>query len=508
MLKLIIADDERVIRETISRLIDWESIGVEVVGLCKNGIEAYNMILDESPDIVMTDIRMPGLTGLELVREISQSDQRIQFIILSGYEDFEYAREAMKYGIRHYLLKPCNEEKIKESILKAGEDCREARRRLVEKEKQSLMTKTIRQDIVYHLLMDGISLKHEKDDGLKKRLAELEEFYGQYADFYQHPCRLYYVYFLEQQYLEKLLGRLRQNEDKSQKQNIFYGVYVKNTLLLFCYEALDTGVLKAECGEASDSVTVEESAYSTLLELLEAVLVRIRRYDTIYAIHNFKPISILNNQNILPHIQNIYLQLEKSKGDDVRKLCAELRLMAEGATQTDFLKMLGSSICIHLPTIVACSSVEVAELMKEINQSEEIEQLRTLTGGIISRIENELCLTSQEYGVLVDKVMAYVEEHLSDKNLTLKKIAEQHLYMNVDYVSRQFRRITGIKFSQYLSDQRVKRAKELLMDAGTGKIQYVAEQVGCGNNPQYFSQIFKKSVGVTPGKWASQMQNK
>ena len=85
MLKLIIADDERVIRETISRLIDWESIGVEVVGLCKNGIEAYNMILDESPDIVMTDIRMPGLTGLELVREISQSDQRIQFIILSGY---------------------------------------------------------------------------------------------------------------------------------------------------------------------------------------------------------------------------------------------------------------------------------------------------------------------------------------------------------------------------------------------------------------------------------------
>lgn len=255
-------------------------------------------------------------------------------------------------------------------------------------------------------------------------------------------------------------------------------------------------------------MTVEESVYSTLLELLEAVLVRIRRYDTIYAIHNFKPISILNNQNILPHIQNIYLQLEKSKGDDVRKLCAELRLMAEGATQTDFLKMLGSSICIHLPTIVACSSVEVAELMKEINQSEEIEQLRTLTGGIISRIENELCLTGQEYGVLVDKIMAYVEEHLSDKNLTLKKIAEQHLYMNVDYVSRQFRRITGIKFSQYLSDQRVKRAKELLMDAGTGKIQYVAEQVGCGNNPQYFSQIFKKSVGVTPGKWASQMQNK
>lgn len=71
MLKMIIADDERVIRETISQMLDWESLGIELIGVCKNGIEVYNMILDESPDIVMTDIRMPGLSGLEVVREIA-----------------------------------------------------------------------------------------------------------------------------------------------------------------------------------------------------------------------------------------------------------------------------------------------------------------------------------------------------------------------------------------------------------------------------------------------------
>ena len=69
MLKMIIADDERVIRETISQMLDWESIGIELIGVCKNGIEVYNMNVDESPDIVMTDIRMPGLSGLEVVRE-------------------------------------------------------------------------------------------------------------------------------------------------------------------------------------------------------------------------------------------------------------------------------------------------------------------------------------------------------------------------------------------------------------------------------------------------------
>lgn len=116
MLKLLIADDERIIRETISSIIDWEKEDIEVIGLCKNGIEAYDMILDESPDIVLTDIRMPGMDGLELIRRISQTNLNTQFIILSGFGEFSYAREAMRFGVRHYLLKPCNEIQILDSV--------------------------------------------------------------------------------------------------------------------------------------------------------------------------------------------------------------------------------------------------------------------------------------------------------------------------------------------------------------------------------------------------------
>ena len=116
MLKLIIADDERIIRESISKMIDWNSLGIELIGLCSDGIEAYNMILDECPDIVLTDIRMPGLSGLELIEKISQTDLNIQFILLSGFGEFEYAKQAMRFRVHHYLLKPCNEDQIIESI--------------------------------------------------------------------------------------------------------------------------------------------------------------------------------------------------------------------------------------------------------------------------------------------------------------------------------------------------------------------------------------------------------
>lgn len=116
MLRLLIADDEKIIRETMCSIIDWKSLDIEIVGVCKNGLEAYDAILDEYPDIVLTDIRMPKLSGLELIQKITQNHDNIQFIILSGYHDFSYAREAMKYGIKHYILKPCSEQEIIEAV--------------------------------------------------------------------------------------------------------------------------------------------------------------------------------------------------------------------------------------------------------------------------------------------------------------------------------------------------------------------------------------------------------
>lgn len=502
MLKLIIADDERVIRETISRLIDWESMGIQLTGLCKDGIEAYNMILDEPPDIVLTDIRMPGLSGLELVREIAQTDQQIQFILLSGYEEFDYAREAMQYGVKHYLLKPCNEKKLEETIRQAGADCYKAKKQLEERRRQDAMLRIVHQDAMYHLIMEGMTWKEGERDLFLARLKEQVSFYDQYLEFSQSACYLYRIYYLEQIDLEGFLERMEIYEKQEGRLSVCYGIYVKNTLLLIGYEGGKKELLLRCAGEAAFRVEIVQERYDSLTALLEQVLLGIRRFDTIYALHNYKPVMILNNQSMIRYMQNIYHQLDSRDEENVKKCMRELLVMVEQSSQLEFLQMLGNGLCTRLSAMGALSLPDMTDFLRDLSRERNVEILRKQIVELVTQCAEKLCGSERDCGGLAWRVMDYVEKHLPECDLTLKKIAEEHLYMNVDYVSRQFRRSTGKKFSQYLTEQRIRRAKELLSDADSSKIQYVAERVGCGNNPQYFSQIFKKQEGVTPGKWA------
>lgn len=119
MLKIVVADDEAFVLQSICTSINWKEIGLKLVGSCKDGMEAWHAILDENPDLVMTDIRMPGLSGLELIEKTKEISPQTVFIILSGYQEFEYARTAMQYGVRHYLIKPCSCEKMEEVLREA-----------------------------------------------------------------------------------------------------------------------------------------------------------------------------------------------------------------------------------------------------------------------------------------------------------------------------------------------------------------------------------------------------
>lgn len=331
---MIIVDDEKIIRETIYSIIDWNALGIEVVAVCKDGIEAFDSIVDEYPDIVMTDIKMPGLSGLELIEKTREAELNIEFVILSGYGEFEFAQTAMKYGVKHYLLKPTNEKEIIQVMQSCVETCQEKI--------------ASRVDVV----MKELFASEEKADKVIQR---------------------------------KFFAQLSNHRDLT-----------------------------------------------------------------------------------LAKTQMIKMLMEAKKKE-----------------------------------LYGLNHVQLTEDIMTINACEDMQELVGCTEKMMIRIFAHE--PQHKYMDCVEKALEYVNTHLSDSNLSLKWISENYLYMNADYVSKQFVRQTGSKFSTYLAQLRIQEAKKLLLEDLQESPYEVAEKVGFGNNPQYFSQIFKRYTKMSPSAYVKMM---
>ena len=112
MLRVVLADDEKKVLLLMCKLIDWESLGFEIVGMASDGMHALEMIRDKQPHLLVTDIRMPGFDGIDLIRQAKQIQPGLHFIVVSGYAQFEYAQNALKYGVEGYLLKPLKAQEM------------------------------------------------------------------------------------------------------------------------------------------------------------------------------------------------------------------------------------------------------------------------------------------------------------------------------------------------------------------------------------------------------------
>jgi len=119
MYKAIIAEDEDMIIKGLTNIIDWEGLGIKLVGSANDGESALNLYKEQRPDIIVTDINMPVLSGLEFLRQVREMDKRPTFIIISGYDNFKYAQQAIPLGVMNYILKPINEEELTETLRKS-----------------------------------------------------------------------------------------------------------------------------------------------------------------------------------------------------------------------------------------------------------------------------------------------------------------------------------------------------------------------------------------------------
>ncbi len=153
MYKVLLVDDELLVIQGIKNKIDWEGLGIEVCGVANDGLQAFTMIMNDPPDIVITDINMPVMDGLALIKKIKEQQLVCEIIVLSGYSEFEYARKSLQYGVNEYLLKPCTAKNIKNALQKTIEKIETSNRVLQTMENLEIIQANAKQLLMSNLLL-------------------------------------------------------------------------------------------------------------------------------------------------------------------------------------------------------------------------------------------------------------------------------------------------------------------------------------------------------------------
>ena len=190
--KAIIADDEVKLAELIERLGDWEALGIEIVDRCTTGTRAYESILKNRPDLVLSDIKMPGMDGLELITRVREAGADPLFILISGYRHFEYARTAVSLNVMDYLLKPVDGQQLNDTLQrvcrridqKREQEAEAQQYREVRQEREKVRTEQFFHDLVF------------KDSGRLRQTAVTEQLCNDtYGTVFRPGCyRVLFVY--------------------------------------------------------------------------------------------------------------------------------------------------------------------------------------------------------------------------------------------------------------------------------------------------------------------------
>ena len=511
--KVLLADDEKIIVEGISSLVDWKSLDTELVATARNGIEAYEKIVELKPDIVISDIRMPGMDGLSLVSKIHEELPSIKFILLSGFSEFEYARTAMHYGVKNYLLKPCNEDKITAALTEIINELKDKKvqdtfvSELREKYKKAqpyikthLLTEFLtsksysNRDLSYYQELFDIKYKDQK---VRLILFKLEgEFsYEQLFAIKNIGEEIFDSILLSSNIGESALF-LIEDDDHSDK---LHDQIEQIRELIFQYYKRDTTVAISE----GDHVRNARNLYREAIECLEHRFYLgegtiITKKDILPINTNFpKDFFLIDEQQIVlkiksGHFQDVCKEITRTfekmadlrMGIDMTKsYCIQLYISIIQTVDTEHMQdyLMGTSTLLGMETVQQMK--EYIETTAQKMTNEYYQQFKSKQSSVISR------------------VIEVVKLNLGNPNLSLKMVANEFLFMNPDYLGKLFRQETGQRFSAYLTKLRIEKALDYILTMDHVKVVTLAEMIGFGNNPQYFSQVFKKYTGYTPSEY-------
>ena len=505
-MKVLIVDDELDVLQGLIHIIDWENLGFTICGTASNGTDAFQKIQIFKPDLVLLDIRMPGMNGIEIIRQCQDTTCKSHFIILSGYSDFHYAQDALKLGADNYLIKPVDENELTASVRKTALSIQEARH----KAQTFHQYKEKARDAIILGLITGQSKPSEYD------LADLN--------------------LMADQYMVVLYERYNQNF--SQEYWSFADLMRVSNQNNSSYDTLTINDQKIMLLKGTASI----HRFCHILEYYSQGTQKGSPLDSIFLIYG-RPVQYPNE---IPLSYQDATQLlhrrffcEESQHTLCYKELPARELLSSHVTELEkYPSVLAGYIQSHNRSMLAQTLMELEKLLYFSNDSIinlkhslidaflQVKQIITQTfpqidipfpGGatLIDYVMNkyylyeiiqffseqfEMCIkaignSSSEN--IMDDILYYIEHNFS-QNLKLESIAPLFGY-NSSYLGKLFTQKAGENFNTYLDKVRIEKAKELLLDKQY-RIYEISDLTGY-KNPDYFYKKFKKYVGMTPAEY-------
>ncbi len=538
MYRILIADDEADVRDLIAKSINRADLELEVVGCVEDGEEAIKLVHELKPDILITDICMPKVSGLELLQAVKDTGINIKTVIISGYDEFAYARQAMELGVTYYLLKPFLPEEMFEVLRKIRDEL-DSNASLV-KNMEVLKTQFedniifIQEQFLKELLRSKPKINHLIEEGKTIRL-ELEANYYCTGVLKLQSDSVNNVWnFNNQRKVEEFLILIKDEYFDNNTRTYAVSFHDNQITMIFC--SLHTDVLEFYTKIWAGIEKMKQSLLKYYNIKLVGALGRIysraeQIYDSYQEAQQAIKIISSSQKSILPYEETKHILAGKNtrtmgvKPQELEdKLILNIRLARREkalAVLEDILQyyenfVLDSPEYVNISIFGMVFSVDNALLESggsfHIWQDEKIKQYfkdqlnygtlldtkLVLEDYISGRCEEFAAIMLRQGDKLIYDIKTLIDHNLANEDFNLENASAQ-LFFSANYVRQIFKQKTGEGFTEYLIRCRMEKAEELLRDPAN-KIQDVAANTGYSSQ-RYFSSCFKKYYGCTPTEY-------
>ena len=482
MYTLLIVDDEEIEREGMAQFIPWDSYEIKVVSTARNGAEGLEKIAKFRPDLAIVDIKMPVMNGIEMIRQAKEQYPDMTFVVLSGYGDYEFTSQAMELGVRHYILKPCDESKMIPVLNKAFAELEEARKKNARSEKLETEARLLKPYAREQLFRDLLLGKAQASSGARQLVDELGG---------------------EQRMVLLLDFRLKCGFDSLER-------YVVGNML---GDLLPDGTLLMTTGVDRDVLVLADAMAESSVETAVQVLKKeFKRFETLPMLSSASRTGTLAELSVLFRQAQELLQLNMDENEPALLRPSRNAALPETVNEIfdlEALRQTGSYEELLQELAFSFAKMEAKDYRPQQRQK-LCERAWKLLFEDKAAPEDSLpagadALTAAWNHPQPDarsrEIFLAIYENLPEPEFSLQTIAQQRLFMSEDHLRRIFSQMTGNRFSAYLEHCRITQARRLLEFQPDMKISRLAELVGYPLDGQYFSKVFRKICGVTPTEY-------